>query len=52
MKGGREIAREERIGRRGSEAGAKTGPAITFSVAEEATIASADDNQACSDGRS
>ena len=31
------IAREERTGRRGSEAGAKTEPATTFSVAEEAT---------------
>ena len=44
--------RKERTGRRGSEVGAKTEPAMTFSVAEEATIASAGDNWACSDGRS
>jgi len=50
--GGREIARKERTGRRGSEAGAKTEPAMTFSVVEEVNIASAGDNQACSDGRS
>jgi len=44
--------RKERTGRRGSQAGAKTKPATIFSVAEEATIASAGNNQACSDGRS
>ena len=43
--------REERTGRRGSETGAKTKPAMTFSVVEEATIASAGDNRACSDKR-
>jgi len=50
--GEREIVRKERTRRRGSEAGAKTEPATTFSVAEEATIASAGDNWACSDGMS
>jgi len=44
--------REEGTGRRGSKAGAKTEPAMTFSVAEEATIASAGNNRACSDGGS
>ena len=44
--------RKEGTRRRGSEAGAKTEPAMTFSVAEEATIASAGDNRACSDGGS
>ena len=43
--------REERTGRRGSKTGAKTKPATTFSVAEEATIASAGDNRACSNER-
>ena len=42
--------RKEGIGRKGSETGAKTEPATTFSVAEEATIASAGDNRAYSDG--
>jgi len=42
--------RKERTGRRGSEAGAKTKPATTFGVAEEAITASAGDNRACSDG--
>jgi len=44
--------REEGTRRRGSEAGAKTEPATTFSVAEKATIASAGNNRACSDGES
>jgi len=44
--------RKKRTGRRGSKTRAKTKPAMTFSVAEEATIASAGDNRACSDGRS
>jgi len=42
--------REEGTGRRGSKTGAKTKPATIFSVVEEATIASAGDNRACSDG--
>ena len=33
-----------------SETGAKTKPATTLSVAEEATITSAGDNRTCSDG--
>ena len=41
--------RKEETKRRGSEARAKTEPAMTFSVAEEATIASAGNNRACSD---
>ena len=41
---------EEEEGR-SSQAGAKIEPATTLSVAEEATIASAGNNQACSDGR-
>ena len=44
--------RKKRTGRRGSKTRAKTEPAMTFSVAEEATIASVGDNRACSDGRS
>ena len=52
QEGGREIVRKERTERRGSKAGAKTEPATTFSVAEEANIASAGDNRACSNGRS
>ena len=52
QEGRREIAREEGTRRRGSEAGAKTEPVTTFSVAEEATIASAGNNRACSDGGS
>jgi len=47
--GGREIARKERTGRRGSKAGAKTELATTLSVAKEAN-ALAGDNRACSDG--
>jgi len=43
--------REEETGRRGSETGAKTEPAMTLGVAEEATIASVGNNRACSDGR-
>ena len=39
---------EEKGGRRGST---ETDPATTIGVAEEATIASAGDNGACSDGR-
>ena len=42
--------REEGTGRRGSKTEAKTEPATTFSVAEEATIALAGDNRACSNG--
>ena len=42
--------REEGTGRRSSKTGVKTEPAMTFSVVEEATIASAGDNRACSDG--
>ena len=37
--------------RRNPEVG-ETEPAMTIGVAEEATIASAGDNRACSDGRS
>jgi len=43
--------KEERS-RRGSTKVGKTEPAITFGVVEEATIALAGDNRACSDGRS
>ena len=42
--------RKEGTGRRGSKTGAKTEPTTIFSMAEEATIASAGDNRACSDG--
>jgi len=42
--------REEGTGQRSSKAGAKTEPAMTFSIAEEATIASAGNNRACSNG--
>jgi len=38
--------------RKSSETGAETEPAMTLSVAEEATIASAGNNRACSDGGS
>jgi len=48
QKGGRKV---EEKGSRRREAGTTTKPAMTFSVAEEATIASAGDNRACSDGR-
>ena len=44
--------RKEGAGRRSSETGAETEPATTPSVAEEATIASAGDNRACSNERS
>ena len=44
--------RQEGTRRRGSETGAKTELAMTFSVVEEATIASASDNRACSNGGS
>ena len=44
-------AREKGIGRRSSEIGAKTELAMTLSMAKKATIASAGDNRACSDGR-
>ena len=47
---GREIARKEGIGRRGSETEAKTEPATTFSVVEEVTIALVGNNSACSNG--
>ena len=46
----REKTEEERSRRGGTKAG-KTEPAMTFGVAEEATIASAGNNRACSDGR-
>jgi len=46
----RESRKEEGTRRRGSKTGAKTEPAMTFSVAEETTIASAGNNRACSDG--
>jgi len=49
QEGGGEIEEERR---RRSIKARKTEPAMTFSVAEEATIASAGDNGACSDGRS
>ena len=45
---GREI---EEKGSRRRKAGPMTKPAMTISVAEKATIASAGDNRACSDGR-
>jgi len=47
---GRKIE-EEGDRRRNPEAG-ETEPAMTIGVAEKATIASAGDNRACSDGRS
>ena len=50
QEGGREI--EEERGRRRRIKAGETEPAMTFSVAEEATIASAGDNRACSNGRS
>ena len=43
--------REEGTRRRGFETGVETKLAMTFGVAEEATIASAGDNRACSNGR-
>jgi len=46
-----ELEAEELEGPGSSETGAKTDTATTISVAEEATISSADDNRACSDGR-
>ena len=49
QEGGREVE-EKRSRRRSSKAGAKIEPATTFSVAEEATIASAGNNRACSNG--
>ena len=48
QEGGGEIEKE----RRRSIKARKTEPATTFSVAKEATIASAGDNGACSDRRS
>jgi len=42
--------REEETGRRSSKTGAKTESAMIFSVVEEATIASAGDNRAYSNG--
>ena len=49
---GREKAvREKGIGRRSSKTGAKTELAMILSVTKEATIASAGDNGACSNGR-
>ena len=50
QEGGRKI--EEEGSGRNTEAGATTKPATTFDVAEEAAIASAGDNRACSDGGS
>ena len=47
QEGGRK-AEEERRGR--GETGTETNPATTISMVEEATIASAGDNGACSDG--
>jgi len=47
----REETEEERS-RRGGTKAEKTEPATTFGMAEEATIASAGNNRACSDGRS
>ena len=52
QEGEREIVRKEGTERRSSEVGAKTEPATTFSVAEEATIASEGNNRACSNGGS
>ena len=49
QEGGRKI-KEEGSRRRNTEAG-ETEPAMTLGVAEEATIASAGDNRACSNGR-
>jgi len=46
----REDERKEGSRRRSSKTGAKTEPATTLGVAEEATIVSAGDNRACSDG--
>ena len=48
QEGGRKV--EKKRNRRG-KTGAATKPATTFGVAEEATIASAGNNGACSDGR-
>ena len=45
---GREKVEEERSWR--GKIGTETNPATTIGVAEEATIASAGDNGACSDG--
>ena len=44
--------REEETGRRSSETGAETDIATTMSVVEEATVSSAGDNWACSNGGS
>ena len=41
----------EKEGGRRRKAGTTTKPATTIGVAEEATIATAGDNRACSDGR-
>ena len=41
---------KEKGKRRNAEAGTETNPAITFGVAEEATIASAGNNRVCSNG--
>jgi len=49
---GREAEREEGDNGRCSQAGAMTKPVTTFGVAEEAAIASAGNNRACSDRRS
>ena len=46
------LDRNWRESRRGRTEGAKTEPAMTLGVAEEAAIASADNNRVCSDGRS
>jgi len=49
QEGGRKAEGKEEGRRRRAKAG-ETEPATTISVAEEATIASAGDNKACSDG--
>ena len=51
QEGGRKNERKEGSSRGSSKTGAKTKLAMTLSVAKEAN-ASADDNGACSDGRS
>ena len=48
----RESRREEETRRRSSKAGAETEHATILSIAEETTVSSVGDNQACSDRRS
>ena len=51
MEGEQERGRKiEEEGNRRRKTGTETDPATTIGVAEEATIASAGDNRACSDG--